>query len=332
MNTQVCFSGNEKNPPSPSISLCLSLASDCGLVNRRIPTPTPHTSHCKRQPKKGKRLKGQNLFSPFKSFPLHFSISYLYLQNKGESNSQPANTHSTDPTAPACITYSQPPPSSGSAADAGLSPTIFSYSCGPTQTTHVYLATATNAPASASTHTPITISNLPIYAYVLIGIGGVLVLIILSMLWRCCTSSPPLRTPYVQRNHPTPSRFPDELPNYPTPSQLPSYPTFSPYRCRHCNNTNLTYDTVKPGNPLGNDGRPYYVCLNRNCSNYTVNKTNAGQGVGGWVTWDDNIGVEPGNPLCRCRPPRRARKDTAATGRHFWTCSTGACDYWGNAF
>lgn len=281
------------------------------------PSP-PHTSHCKREPKKGKRLKGQTLFSLFESCPLHLSIYCLHLQNKGESNSQPANTHSTDPTAPACITYSQPPPSSGSAADAGLSPTIFSYSCGPTQTTHIYLATATNAPASASSHTPTTISHLPIYAYIGIGIGGLLVLILLWTLWTRCTKPP---IPYGQPNPPTPSR----------------------YRCRHCGSANLSYRIVQPGNPNGNVGRPYCVCVNPYCPNVT--RLNAGQHDTGWVTWDDNVGVAPQNPLCRCL--RSARQDTAgqgtvAPGRRFWTCSTGACDYtswrldgkeiWGDGF
>ncbi|MCJ1453343.1 hypothetical protein MMC28_003690 [Mycoblastus sanguinarius] len=239
----------------------------------------------------------------------------------GESDLQPPNTHSTDPTAPACITYSQPPPSSGSAADAGLSPTIFSYSCGPTQTTHIYLATATNAPASASSHAPTTISHLPIYAYVGIGIGGLLVLLLLLTLWRKCTNTDTSRIPYGQPNH----------------------PPLSPYRCRHCGSTYLTYKTVQPGNRNGNVGRPYYVCENPHCPNVT--RLNAGQQDRGWVTWDDNIGVAPGNPLCKCL--RSARQDTAGEGsgvpgRRFWTCSTGACHYtswrldgkesWGNGF
>ena len=222
-------------------------------------------------------------------------ICYLRLQNKGESNSQPTNTHSTDPTAPACITYSQPPPSSGSYAD--LSPTIFSYSCGPTQTTHIYLATATNAPASASSPTPNKFTHLPIYAYVLIGIGGLLVILILLGLCRI-----------------RPSR--------------PHYTQPSPYQCRHCRSTNLAFHTVGQGNPNGNAGRPYYVCVNTSCPGRT--SPNADRHERGWVTWDDNIGVVPGNPLCRCQ--RISRLDVAGVysnhrGRKFYTCSTGACDY-----
>ena len=227
-------------------------------------------------------------------------ICCLRILNKGESNSQPANTHSTDPTAPACITYSQPHPSSGSCA--GLSPTIFSYSCGPTQTTHIYLATATNAPASASSNTPNKFTHLPIYAYVGIGIGGLLVILILWGLWRICTSRPP----YPQPNPPIPS----------------------PYQCRNCRSTNLAFHTVGHGNPNGNAGRPYYVCVNASCPGRT--SPNIDKHERGWVTWDDNIGVAPDNPLCRCQ--RISRLDIAGVysnhrGRKFYTCSTGACDY-----
>ena len=226
-------------------------------------------------------------------------ICCLRLQNKGESNSQPANTHSTDPTAPACITYSQPPPSSGSYA--GLSPTIFSYSCGPTQTIHIYLATATNAPPSASSHSSNKFTHLPIYAYVLIGIGGVLVITLL-LIWGKCTSRP----------H-------DTRPNPPFPS---------PYQCRHCRSTNLAFHTVGHGNPNGNAGRRYYVCVNAFCPGLT--SPNAARHERGWVTWDDIIGVTPDNPLCRCQ--RVSRLDVAGVysnhrGRKFYTCSTGACDY-----
>ena len=210
------------------------------------------------------------------------------------------NTHSTNATAPACITYSQPPPSSGSLADVGFSPTIFSYSCGPTQTTHIYLATATNAPASASpSPSPNTVNkltHLPIYAYVAIGIGGVLVLLILG---------------FVSKKY----------------SRVPNQPRSSPYQCRHCGSTNLKFGTVERGNPLGNDGRPYYVCVNRYCPN--VN--NSTHHYRGWVTWDDNVGIQPQNPLCRCL--RNAREDVAGVrshspGHHFWTCSRGACDFY----
>lgn len=275
--------------------------------------PPQHTSHCKREQKEAKDRKVKLSLPHFESFPLQLYIHSLHLQNRGESNSQPANTYSTDPTAPACITYSQPPPSSGSAADAGLSPTIFSYSCGPTQTTHIYLATATNAPASASSHTPIAISHLPIYAYVGIGIGGILVLSLIWSLWRKCTR---------QSNHPIPAG----QTNHPIPTGQTNYPIL--YRCRACGSTDLLYRTVQPGNRNGNAGRPYCVCVRPNCDN--VRNSNAEHHDRGWVSWCDDKGVEPGNPLCICG--RNARQDRAGErsiyhGRRFWTCSTGYCPY-----
>lgn len=277
--------------------------------------------------KNSQKIERLNFF-PFRSFSLYISIYCIQVPNKGESNSQPVNIHSTNASAPACITYSQPPPSSGSLADAGFSPTIFSYSCGPTQTTHIYLATATNAPASASpsanSHTPISITHLPIYAYVGIGIGGVLVLLILGYVWRKCTGS---RVPYRPTYRPTtspyqPTASPYQPPNLPyQPPTLPYRPPTSPYQCRYCDSTDLQYGVVKPGNRLGNVGRPYYICVNPQC--YSV--TNSDHHMRGWVTWDDNIGIDPRNPLCECG--RSSREDRANAGHRFWTCSTGRCDF-----
>lgn len=109
---------------------------------------------------------------------------------------------------------------------------------------------------------------------------------------------------------------------------LPSHPPVSRFRCRNCGSTYLKYDTVKAGNPHGNDGRPYYVCVNPRCPSLT--EPDARQHIRGWVTWDDDLGMASTNPLCHCQ--RNARLDTAGAGlnipgRRFWTCSTGACGY-----
>ena len=291
--------------------------------------------------KNSQQIERLNLLFPFRSFSLYISIYCIQVQNKGESNSQPVNTHSTNASAPACITYSQPPPSSGSLVDEGFSPTIFSYSCGPTQTTHVYLATATNAPASASpspsanSHTPISITHLPIAAYVGIGIGGVILLLILDYVRRACrrprVPSRPTTSQYQLTTSPyQPTTLPYQptiLPYQPTtsPYQPPATPyrrPTSPYQCRYCDSTDLDRDVVRPGNPIGNVGRPYYVCANPDCPKVT----NPGQHIRGWVTWDDNIGVDPRNPPCDCG--RSTREDTARAGHRFWTCSRGRCDFY----
>jgi hypothetical protein len=147
------------------------------------------------------------------------------------------------------------------------------------------------------------------------------VLMLLSIFCRKCTNTPTSSIPSGQPNHTPPS----------------------PYRCRHCGSTDLSYRTVQPGNWNGNDGRHYYVCVDPSCRE--VKRQNAGQHDGGWVTWDDDIGVTPGNPPCYCLPI--SRQDTAGqrsplAGRRFWTCSTGACHYtswrldgttgWGDGF
>lgn len=90
----------------------------------------------------------------------------------------------------------------------------------------------------------------------------------------------------------------------------------------------LTYRVVQSSNLNGNIGRPYFVCTNPVCPN--VVSPTPGQHERGWVTWDDGVGVAPGNPLCRCL--RVARQDTAGVvsrvpGKRFWTCSRGACGF-----
>ena len=119
----------------------------------------------------------------------------------------------------------------------------------------------------------------------------------------------------------------------------PNRPAGHPYRCRHCGSTNLKRDIVKPGNPNGNDGRPYYVCTNPICPE--VRRQDVPQHFRGWVTWDDNVGIAPGNPCCYCLGPRNSRLDNSGR-KHFWTCATGACGYtswrqdgsqgWGDGF
>jgi hypothetical protein len=149
-----------------------------------------------------------------------------------------------------------------------------------------------------------------------------------------------VREPHTSSN---PNGQPIHAPPWSNPGGQPIHPPHWPYQCRHCGSTNLTYRRVLPTNRNGNGGRPYCVCENRHCSDFT--RLNADQQDTGWVSWVDGIGVTPGNPLCECR--NTARLDTAGEssnvpGRHFWTCSTGACNYtswrldggpgWGDGF
>ena len=116
-----------------------------------------------------------------------------------------------------------------------------------------------------------------------------------------------------------------------------NYPLTTPYQCRHCLSTELKQDTVHASNPNGNFHRPYYACVNPNCPNVMYPRTH--HRIVGWVTWADNVGMDPGNPLCNPDCPRRniSRTDYAGVnsvvrGKRFWTCSSGACNYtlWDN--
>ena len=238
-------------------------------------------------PKERQKPKAQTLFQLWNLPPLSLSPLFVF-ENKGESNSHFANTHSTNPTAPACITYSQPPPSTGSYAG----DTIFSYSCGPSQVTHAWLATATNAPASAATHTPISISHLPTWAYICIGVGGCIVLGLVIELIR-----------KLDKKNPR-------------------------YQCRHCGSTNLKYDTVRAGNPNGNGGRPYCVCTNLSCPRPDIPQHLRGWVT--WCDRVGVEPTNPLCRCTPARSARRGycwREIASAPGRHFWTCATGACDY-----
>ena len=294
-NIRVCSSGTEPIPWSSSTIFCLSSTLYSEIVDlEQTLLPIRSILLCKQTLERDRNFRTV--------LPFSITISSLRLQlTLSEQDEIKLTTRSTDPTAPACITYSQAQPTTG------LGSTVLSYSCGPTQTTHIYLASATNAPASAATHTPISISHLPVYAYVGIGFGALVVISILSWILR---------------------------------KVFPAKP--SPYHCRHCGSRKLSRHVVKHGNPNGNVGRPCYICTNSDCPNVRILK--ADQHITGWVTWDDNVGVAATNPPCKCGRPLRqdvAGEHSRYPGRSFWTCSTGACDYfswldvqrsWGNGY
>ena len=149
-------------------------------------------------------------------------------------------------------------------------------------------------------------------------------LLVLVSIWRRCAGTPASRNPDGQPPNGQPPN--GQPPNGQPPNGQPSP---SPYQCRHCFTTILLYQIVQSENPNRNGGRSYYICVNRRCPNVT-GPNNVNQHYRGWVTWDDTFGVESWNPPCKCR--RSARLDTAGErsvrhGQQFWTCSTGACDF-----
>lgn len=85
---------------------------------------------------------------------------------------------------------------------------------------------------------------------------------------------------------------------------------------------------VKPENADGNAGRAYYVCLNEECPAVQSSRRYEGHA---WVSWEDCLGFQAGNPLCGCGFP--SREDTMGmgsgrAGQGFWTCAVGRCRYY----
>lgn len=113
-------------------------------------------------------------------------------------------------------------------------------------------------------------------------------------------------------------------------AKLPQFPLSSKPCCRRCGWEPEFRNTVKATNKNGNAGRQYYKC--NDCAKKT------GQGVGGrlkgWITWDDNRGVDIKNPKCHCKIASRQDRAGACKTRPnlgFWTCATGSCSYYSAA-
>ncbi|KAF2476963.1 uncharacterized protein BDR25DRAFT_251433 [Lindgomyces ingoldianus] len=103
----------------------------------------------------------------------------------------------------------------------------------------------------------------------------------------------------------------------------PTFPLNNPH-CRHCeSNAGTVRYIVRPTNQNGNGGRPYYACSNCDQSNPE----------GGWITWDDNHGINATNPFCDCGVVSRldqagANSTRLGAGNVFYTCATGACNFY----
>ncbi|MCJ1272783.1 hypothetical protein MMC21_000572 [Puttea exsequens] len=138
--------------------------------------------------------------------------------------------------------------------------------------------------------------------------------------------------PIVSIPPPSPAALPPSFTTAITPRSShhyqPSFPLRAAPACRNCHYIPQYRSTVTPLNPNGNADRPYYVCIP--CKQNATAKTSSGPNGKGWITWDDNRGVQPGNPKCRCgffARQDRAGVNSYAPGRGFWTCCVGACGY-----
>ncbi|KAI3332427.1 hypothetical protein HD806DRAFT_480513 [Xylariaceae sp. AK1471] len=103
----------------------------------------------------------------------------------------------------------------------------------------------------------------------------------------------------------------------PTPARRPS-PSPPPYEAGTpipmCCHRPCSRFVTRSSNRNGNAGRPYFACTH--CKKF--------------LSFDDERGIDPRNPLCRCRAPSR-RQLTGQKGsrpRTFhYVCSTGDCGY-----
>jgi hypothetical protein len=101
----------------------------------------------------------------------------------------------------------------------------------------------------------------------------------------------------------------------------PQFPLPGAPFCLKCSNPTQRRRT-RYTNPHGNAGRYYYIC--KTCKNDAAPQDQMNVG---WSTWDDNIGVDDGNPHCNCGHPGRLDYMNGS-GRGFWTCATGGCRYY----
>jgi len=79
---------------------------------------------------------------------------------------------------------------------------------------------------------------------------------------------------------------------------LPQFPLPPPI-CRFCKWRPRYQSYVMSGNPNGNVGKLYYICV---CCKRDCRRTDPGH-ERGWITWDDDRGICPGNPNCDCGIP-----------------------------
>lgn len=88
--------------------------------------------------------------------------------------------------------------------------------------------------------------------------------------------------------------------------------------CHNCNRPAVRMSTSSD-NQNGNAGRPYFICP-------------ACQWEKRWVCWADTRGIEESNPRCGCGQPSRQDRIGSGKGRKsgkgFWTCVTGSCEYY----
>ena len=90
------------------------------------------------------------------------------------------------------------------------------------------------------------------------------------------------------------------------------FPLPTPPACPVCGQPALSA-TVKPSSLGPNSGRPYYYCQRGHSRKF--------------VTWNDNIGIKPGNPPCDCGLASRRDVGTSSGVIPWYSCGTKTCGF-----
>ncbi|KAL8691265.1 MAG: hypothetical protein Q9218_003467 [Villophora microphyllina] len=127
-------------------------------------------------------------------------------------------------------------------------------------------------------------------------------------------------------SRPPPSTFPFQV-----RKRIPHFPLDPRPPCPVCGTIPSGPKETRPTNENGNAGRPRLVCDECRKDPLNIRNTRTSRRKG-WITWDDDLGVHPDNPVCECpgnwvsRQDRSGKRSKYKDGG-FWTCATGQCDY-----
>ena len=94
----------------------------------------------------------------------------------------------------------------------------------------------------------------------------------------------------------------------------PTFPLAQPPTCLTCGHPGDLVPAARRSNPIGNAGRPYYIC------------SRGRHGSDTWITFDDNSGIVAGNPQCYCGYISRLSNRRDGDGQ-FYSCPVGRCRF-----
>lgn len=92
----------------------------------------------------------------------------------------------------------------------------------------------------------------------------------------------------------------------------PRFPLQQAPTCLECGGAGMLVPAARRSNPIGNGGRPYYICSVSRHKERT------------FITFDDYVGIVPGNPRCDCGFVSRLSHRRDGDGQ-FYCCPVGVC-------